>query len=121
VDKERKHKRVAPLLLRVEFRFQEDICRGYVTNLSQGGAFLVTRELFPVGSNLSLRLKLPDPAGLIVIQAKVVRRRPEVSSSRGGKTPGVGVEFISLDTEAAQKIQQYLFTLLETTPQNLVS
>jgi uncharacterized protein (TIGR02266 family) len=82
--------------------------KGYVTNLSYGGAFLATRESIPVGTPIKLLLSLPWKLGRISVEAQAKWRRSEDASSTECQSPGVGLEFSHLDEESLGKIRMYL-------------
>jgi Tfp pilus assembly protein PilZ len=82
--------------------------KGYVTNLSYGGAFLATRESIPVGAQIKLLLSLPWKLGRIFVEAQAKWRRTEDASPAESQSPGVGLEFSHLDEESLGKIRMYL-------------
>ncbi len=102
-----KHPRIGPLLIRADFRLGEKSCRGYVTNLSLGGAFLATEEHIPKGQPLKLTISLPWQLGQLDVEATVIWRRPEVGN-QGKQPPGMGIQFAKLDQAAGVKIEAYL-------------
>jgi Tfp pilus assembly protein PilZ len=75
----------------------------WVSDLSDGGVFVHTAELLPVGAMIELRFTIlaeaEDPV-LIEATGKVVRH------SR--KPPGMGVEFVQLSAEVRERIEQEL-------------
>jgi len=105
--RDQKHPRIGPLLIRAGFRFGEKSCKGYVTNLSLGGAFLATEEHIPQGHPLKLIISLPWPLGQLDVEATVIWRRPEVGA-QGKQSPGMGIQFATLDQAAVVKIEAYL-------------
>jgi uncharacterized protein (TIGR02266 family) len=105
--RKQQHPRIGPLLIRTKFRFSEKPCKGYVTNLSLGGAFLATEEKIPQGHSLQLTISLPWQLGQFDVEAKVIWRRPDVGP-QGGQSPGMGVQFSNLDQDGHEKIEAYL-------------
>jgi uncharacterized protein (TIGR02266 family) len=83
---QRKHQRT-PVRLIVEYEGADDFMGDYTENLSSGGTFIHTTRELDRGTTVQLILSFP---GLIqpITLAGVVRW------SRGGKQPGVGVEFL---------------------------
>src|SRR4030042_675183 len=62
------------------------------TNISEGGMFIQTDNLFPIGSVIGIDLNLQDNEGSLFVKARVVRLvKPD-----HGRTAGMGVEFISV-------------------------
>jgi uncharacterized protein (TIGR02266 family) len=105
----RKHPRISPLLIRTDFShgFGERAFKGYVTNLSYGGAFLATREVVPVGSTLKLRITLPWQVGRVDVEAKVVWKRAEGDSAEDNLSSGMGLQFVTLERKATDKLKLY--------------
>jgi uncharacterized protein (TIGR02266 family) len=105
--RKQEHRRISPLLIRTKFRFDEKTCKGYVTNLSLGGAFLATDEPILQGHRLQLTISLPWQLGQLDVEATVIWRRPEVGA-QGKQSPGMGVQFKNLDQDGHEKIEAYL-------------
>ena len=105
----RKHPRISPLLIRTDFShgFGEKVYKGYVTNLSYGGAFLATRELVPVGSTIKLLITLPWQLGQVDVEAKVVWKRAEAESDEENPSPGLGLQFVTLERSVTNKLKLY--------------
>lgn len=101
-----KHPRIGPLLIRTSFRFGETSHKGYVTNLSLGGAFLATEEHIPIGHRVELVIFLPWRLGKLEVDATVIWRRAEVGD-RGKQAPGMGIQFIDLNDEAIALLKSY--------------
>lgn len=59
VMQQRRHPRVGPLVIRTTFRIRETSDEGYLTSLSEGGAFLCTEEPISFEEKLTLRFTLP--------------------------------------------------------------
>lgn len=106
----RKHQRFSPLLIRADYSLElgDGVRKGYVTNLSQGGAFLATREDIPVGTGVRLLVSLPWQMGQFEVNAKAAWRREQVGPPAGGSAPGVGLEFVDIDAHAQAKLRRYL-------------
>jgi uncharacterized protein (TIGR02266 family) len=109
VDVKRQHPRISPLLIRADFAFAEGaIQKGYVTNLSQGGAFLATEESAPMGAKLRLLLSLPWQLGRVEFDARVAWIRSEKQSQPNDSSAGLGLQFFEPTPEALEKIELYL-------------
>jgi len=77
-----------------------------VHNISEGGLFVVTRELKPIGSELDLTLRLPPPQGAVAIRG-VVRWIGENASNH--EVPlGMGIEFESLGGDSLRALRSFL-------------
>jgi uncharacterized protein (TIGR02266 family) len=83
---QRKHVRM-PVRLIVEYDDADDFIVDYTENLSAGGTFIHTTRVLEQGTTIQLVLSFP---GLLqpISLAGVVRW------ARGGKQPGVGIEFL---------------------------
>jgi uncharacterized protein (TIGR02266 family) len=85
-DEQRKHPRV-PVRLIVEYDDADDFIGDYTENLSAGGTFIHTSRLLERDTVIQLGLSFPGLLQSITLKG-VVRW------SRGGKQPGVGIEFL---------------------------
>ena len=104
----RKHPRVG---LRTELWIGQD---GIFTrtdetlrDLSVGGAFVESRQVFPVGSILSFRFKVPNATNLISCTAIV--RNMDVGN-------GLGVQFMDLSGESLSQVEQFVAANLASAP-----
>jgi Tfp pilus assembly protein PilZ len=96
-------------LIRADFEFEEGPSqKGYVTNLSQGGAFLAIRQSVPKDTKLKLILSLPWQLGRVEFNARVAWVRGEDESQPGNSSAGLGLQFLKPTPEAIEKIEQYL-------------
>lgn len=76
--------------------------RWEVLDLSVTGAFLVTRAALPIGTNLLLRLPLPEAA--VIVAAEVVR----VQEPSWANVGGVGVAFRGTSAEAYSALDRFV-------------
>ena len=77
----------------------------FLRDLSIGGAFVQSRQVFPIGSILNLRFKLPHVTNFITCTGIV--RNMDVGD-------GLGVQFLDLSGENLRHVQQYVEkTLIE--------
>lgn len=83
---QRKHPRL-PVRLFVDYDDADDFIGDYTENLSAGGTFIHTSRLFERDTTLQLVLSFPGLLQPITLEG-IVRW------SRGGKQPGVGIEFL---------------------------
>ena len=82
----------APATARIEYANEQELASDYVENLSQGGAFVRTHSPSPVGTRLSLEMRLPGGIELAA-PATVVFLHPY----------GMGVKF-DLDADGQAKL-----------------
>jgi uncharacterized protein (TIGR02266 family) len=101
----RKYPRV-PLNLLIQYRFDsfEDFISEYASDISEGGMFIRTLEPREEGTMLYLQLVLRDGSKLIEGLGRVVRVNPP--STHADHSPGMGIEFLSLDEESAALINE---------------
>jgi uncharacterized protein (TIGR02266 family) len=83
---QRKAERV-PVRLIVEYEDADDFLGDYTENLSAGGTFIHTARVFEPDTTVQLMLSFPGLLQAITLEG-IIRW------SRGGKQPGVGLEFL---------------------------
>jgi Tfp pilus assembly protein PilZ len=105
----RKHPRISPLLIRADFStgFGEKVHRAYITNLSDGGAFLATPEVVPIGSTIKLGIMLPWEVGRIDVEAEVVWKRAGEVSTDDDSSAGLGLQFVTIGQDSTDKLKLY--------------
>lgn len=87
--------------INLEFDSLDHLLTEYLTNISRSGAFIRTRDPWPVGSRLRLRFTvMADDPEILEGVAEVVR----VSES----PRGMGVEFVELSEASKQIIDRVL-------------
>lgn len=104
-EENRRHPRL-PLVVKAEVGAGGRIQRGYLTNLSLGGAFLATKKPIPYGTRLQLLVFLPWKLGEFKAEAEVVWSTGEEGSETD--PPGVGLGFTKLDSSGEQMLQRYV-------------
>ena len=75
----------------------------FIRDLSVGGAFVESLQVFPIGSILNFRFKVPDVTNLITCTAIV--RNMEVGR-------GLGVEFLDLSRECSRYVEEFVESTL---------
>ena len=89
----------------IELEFTEDseFFTGLSQDISEGGLFVATYYVFPVGTRLALSFELPD--------GTPVDARGEVrwarNAERGDSRPGLGIAFTELTEAAREGIARY--------------
>jgi Tfp pilus assembly protein PilZ len=97
---------------RLEVRFEDlgrpDLGPGHlIENLGQGGVFVATTVGLPLGTTLTLRIRLDAPAAPVRIQARVVHvlEQPSVTGSASvGRVRGLGLAFEPQDPEPVRRL-----------------
>jgi uncharacterized protein (TIGR02266 family) len=74
-------------------------------NVSRGGMFVEADTALEPDSEFSVEFTAPDTSIVVQPTARVVWRRP-AGHERG---PGMGLQFLKLDREAAQWLEQYVY------------
>ena len=89
----------------IELEFTEDthFYAGLTQDISQGGVFIATYRLLPVGSNLELAFDLPDGTR-IKTRGEVKWLRENASN---GARPGMGVAFSNLPEDTLHAIDRF--------------
>jgi Tfp pilus assembly protein PilZ len=116
MSEKRKLERLSPLVIKTNFPRGGEVRQGYLTNLSETGAFLATEEEITVGDVLELHFVLPWGLGEHDAEGSVVWQT-DPQNAPVGKTPtGVGIHFTRLDEEVTEGIRCYMqkfYQLLE--------
>ena len=108
MDETRASRRVSPLIIRVKFQLGEKLLEGYVTNLSETGAFLATEELTDVGESFGLILDMPWNLGEVTAEAEVVWRT-DTAGQRAELLPmGMGLAFLDVSDDGKKKLRTYI-------------
>jgi uncharacterized protein (TIGR02266 family) len=92
-----------PCEIELEFTEETQFFTGLTQDISEGGVFIATYQLFAIGSRLELSFELPD--GTRVHTWGRVRWIREESA--GGCRPGMGVEFGELSEAVLRAITQF--------------
>ena len=74
-------------------------------NVSRGGMFVEADTAFEPDSEFQVEFTVPDTSIVVQPTARVVWRRP-AGHERG---PGMGLQFLKLDRDAAQWLEQYVY------------
>jgi uncharacterized protein (TIGR02266 family) len=78
---------------------------GWSRNISRGGMFVETDIALEPDSEFEVEFTVPDTSIVVQPTARVVWRRP-VGHELG---PGMGLQFLKLDREAARWLDQYVY------------
>ncbi|MCC6874807.1 MAG: TIGR02266 family protein [Sandaracinaceae bacterium] len=78
---------------------------GFGDDISEGGLFVATYDLLPVGRELTLSFLLPDGTPVTVLGRVAWIREPRGLES--SLQPGMGVTFVDLDPESLDAIRRY--------------
>lgn len=80
---------------------------GFVHDISAGGLFVATYDIWPVGTALNINFTLP-PKGIVLSLDGTVRWLREFNERTPDIEPGMGVQFENLKPDAAAAINRYI-------------
>ena len=90
----------------VTMESESNFYMGLTENLSEGGIFVATHVLKPLGTMISVSFKLPDVEEPIKATGSV--RWVSEYSETSDTSPGLGVRFEQLTTEQSEQIRRFL-------------
>lgn len=94
--------------LEVTMESETNFYMGLTENLSEGGIFIATHMLKPLGTPIEVSFKLPDMSEPIKANGTV--RWLREYSPTSDTSPGIGVRFEHIGTEHAEQIRRFLET-----------
>ena len=99
---ERRQGSRVPVQIWVEEKTDRELYFQRSANLSIGGIYLENTIPHPVGTRVNLRFQLPGDADKIEVKAEVA------AAIAGEEEFGMGLKFIDLGADIADKIKQYI-------------
>ena len=108
VQNERQNERVA-IDLGVTMTSESNFYVGFAGNISEGGLFVATHQMIPVGRTIDLQFRLPDGEEPVSLEARVCWQRTAVDYD-DGILPGFGVQFVNLDENTRKRLEEFLET-----------
>jgi len=101
----RTHRRLS-LELEVSLQSDSNFYIGLTENLSNGGIFVATYLVQPIGTAVSLTLRIPNRTTPLLLTGRVrwVREFTETLEA----TPGMGIEFDAMSDDDAKTIREFL-------------
>jgi Tfp pilus assembly protein PilZ len=103
----RVHPRLSPLVIKTAYTAGGQGGEGYLTNVSEGGAFLAVDHPPPIGSEVEIRAVLPWRLGELRAVARVAWRSPGGGEGRA-RLSGAGLAFASMDAQSRKHLDAYL-------------
>lgn len=94
-----------PLALKAMLQDGEGFVPCQVLNLSEGGAFIMKKDPFPMGREVHLLLSFQDIESPLEVSGKVVY---VVEKARGKHPRGMGIQFGELEAGIRDKLYRYL-------------
>ena len=104
-DNRRSHPRFA-VEVEVGIHTDHNFYAGFSENLSEGGLFVATHRIQPVGSLVEISITVPSSEQPIRARGEVrwLRSYNEASDA----PPGMGIRFVELDVASSESIQGFL-------------
>ena len=107
---ERENKRTQDrhkLIVGVTMESDSHVYRGLSGDISEGGLFVATPDLLPVGTPVDLEFTLPGSEELVSLAGEV-RWQRETLDPAHDVVPGVGVRFLYLNDEERALVERFL-------------
>jgi len=105
----REHRRHAPTILRAEVERNGACQKGYLMNVSLGGAFLTVDEPPHPEEALVVHILFPWGMGECALDARAVW----VQTDEHGRAIGAGLSFVAVSDDAGKKLTSYLERFVE--------
>jgi|SRR5689334_21152756 len=94
--------------LELTLQSESTIWIGHAENVSDGGVFVVSRELKPIGTEVEMTIKLPGPKNLAPVWALGVVVWIRETSSKAEVPLGMGIQFRLIADDALRRIRDYV-------------
>ncbi len=94
------------MMAAIDFSSDANFYQGFSANISEGGLFVATVNLVPLGTEVDLSFSLPS--GDRIDAKGVVRWVREVNDKLPDAFPGMGVEFVNLAPQAQESIDAFI-------------
>lgn len=90
----------------VDFESEDNFFNGFSANISDGGVFVATVNVLPLGTSVDIGFTLPT--GERIECKGVVRWVREIDDKQPDVFPGMGVQFVDLEDRSAQAIESFI-------------
>jgi uncharacterized protein (TIGR02266 family) len=95
----------------VDLHSEHNFWSGFSMNMSEGGLFVATHRVVPVGTRLTLSMVLPFASQPIVTTVEV--RWTRGYSDQADVPPGLGLQFVDTDAVSLAHIRRFVSTMRE--------
>ena len=104
----REHLRI-PTDVEVSLGSEHNFFTGWSENISEGGLFVATHQLLPIGTVIEVTLKAEPvlPKTTVKVEVRWLRKTDELTSDC---PPGMGLKFVDLSPEVATAIHAFVAT-----------
>lgn len=99
----------------IEIRNWSELVTLYVRDISSGGLFVGTSAPPAPGVEVTVQLLLPDEAGTLDFDGRVVRVVTPDQAAGSGKIPGFGIQFLGLTPERRRALERLIEQAKQTT------
>jgi type IV pilus assembly protein PilZ len=99
---ERRRAERADLVVRVDYQTVDELFSEFARNINEGGLFVESETLHPLGTRVDLQFKLPGGDEPVQVTGSVVRTSPGTAD----EPSGMGIVFDDLDTQTRQRINE---------------
>jgi uncharacterized protein (TIGR02266 family) len=103
---ENRHHRRVDAYVCVDMWSGEVLFTGLTMNVSEGGLFVATEVILPVGALVGLHIELPKCATRVLTLGEV--RWTRDFTGRGEIPPGLGIRFVGLEPAARAAIREFV-------------
>lgn len=92
--------------LELTLQSESTVWMGQMSNISDGGVFVATKELKPIGTEIEMTIKLPG--NMLPVWALGVVCWIRETSGQGDSPLGMGIQFRLIADEALRRIRDYV-------------
>ncbi len=98
----------------VAYRTVDGFMTDWAVNISKGGLFVNTRSPLEIGSEIKLIVSLPDGEFPFDLIGRVTWVNAPKDGRSPGPAPGMGIEFLDVDSEKRSRLETFVQKLNET-------
>jgi uncharacterized protein (TIGR02266 family) len=102
--------------LPVDYQAGENNVSSYTSNLSLGGAFIRTINPVPEGEHIDVSFRIPDINLAVEAKARVAWTNEYETYRKKSSLPGMGVEFVSIDSGVLDSMDSFIQDQLDKEP-----
>jgi uncharacterized protein (TIGR02266 family) len=104
-DSRRAHQR-ADIEIDISLESETNFYMGLTENLSEGGLFIATHAVRPIGATVEVSFSLPDCEGRI--RAKGTVRWVRLFGDASDTSPGMGLRFDEISAEGQAEVRKFI-------------
>ncbi|HWR96845.1 MAG TPA: PilZ domain-containing protein [Candidatus Methanoperedens sp.] len=99
--------------LEVRFYHRELLVREYTENISRGGLFIATEEVFEPGAEIAVDLVIPDLATVWHVTGRVAYRLDAQKARQLDSLPGIGIQITDADSRVEEAFRAYVRRIMQ--------